>query len=252
MNRLAGKVAIITGAGSGMGAADARLFATEGAKVVLTDIRLGAVEELAAEITAAGGTATAAEHDVTDAAQWARVAKFAADTYGGIDILVNNAGLPGSPVTWDEATIESFEALISLNVYSQFHGIQAVLPYLDARGGGSIVNMSSIAGIIVWPNLHPGYSPSKGANRLLTKSAAADLASRGIRVNSVHPGIIHTPQSDYLVSEPAVIAELLKGIPLNRVGRPEDVAGLVLFLASDESSYITGAEIPIDGGYSIV
>jgi cyclopentanol dehydrogenase len=252
MNRLSDKVAIITGAGSGMGAADARLFAQEGACVVVTDVRLPAAEAIVAEVTGAGGRAIAVEHDVREEAQWAAVVKTAAHVYGGIDVLVNNAGISGDPETWDNATLDGVKTLMEMNLYSQFHGIKAVLPYLTERGGGSIVNMSSLAGLIVWPNLHPGYSPSKGANRLLSKAAAADLAGRGIRVNSIHPGLIHTAQSDYLVSDPDTVAALVSAIPLGRVGQPEDVAGLVLFLASDESSYITGAEITVDGGYGIV
>lgn len=252
MDRLKDKVALITGAASGMGEADARLFAQEGAKVVVTDVRLDAAEVVAKEITSAGGIATALELDVTNADQWGAAVRQAVDAYGGLDILVNNAGLPGQPETWEDASIEDFQRLIDINLFGQFHGIKAVLPHFEARGGGSIVNLSSIAGLIVWPNLHPGYSPSKGANRLLTKSAAADLAGRNIRVNSVHPGIIHTPQSDYLVSDPEVLAGILPAIPLGRVGQPAEVANLVLFLASDESSYITGQEFVIDGGYTIV
>ncbi len=252
MNRLKDKVAIITGAASGMGAADARLFAEEGARVVVTDVRADGAQAVADEIAGDGGQAIAVSLDVTQPEQWDVVVSRTVEAFGGIDVLVNNAGLSGKPETWEEASLDDFKALIELNVYGQFHGIKAVLPHLEARGGGSIVNLSSIAGQIVWPNLHPGYSPSKGANRLLSRSAAADFASRNIRSNSVHPGIIHTPQSDYLVSDPDVLAGLLPAIPLGRVGQPEEVAQLVLFLASDESSYITGQEFVIDGGYTIV
>ncbi|MEU6561512.1 SDR family NAD(P)-dependent oxidoreductase [Nocardia nova] len=252
MARLSGKVALITGAGSGMGAADARLFGAEGAQVVVTDLNLEAASAVAKDIVAAGGTATAIQLDVTDQGRWKVVVEQAVETYGRLDILVNNAGLPGHPETWDDATIEDFDKLIKLNVYAQFFGIQTALPYLEAGDGGSIVNMSSIAGIIVWPNLHPAYGASKGANRILSKNAAVDLAKRGIRVNSVHPGLIHTPQSDYLVSDPEVLAQLLPAIPMGRVGKPEEVAQLVLFLASDESSYITGQEFNIDGGYTTI
>ncbi|MFT3660993.1 MAG: glucose 1-dehydrogenase [Gordonia sp. (in: high G+C Gram-positive bacteria)] len=252
MARLEGKVALLTGAASGMGAAGARRFAEEGARVAVTDIRLDAAQAVVDEIRAAGGEANAYQHDVTSKQAWdTTVAAVAAD-FGKLNILVNNAGLPGHPETWDEAKIDDFEKLISLNVYAQFYGIQAVLPQFDAAGGGTIVNMSSIAGIIVWPDLHPAYGASKGANRILSKNAAVDLAKRNIRVNSVHPGIIHTPQSDYLVSNPDVMARLLPAIPMGRVGRPEEVANLVLFLAGDESSYITGQEFNIDGGYTTI
>lgn len=252
MNRLKDKVAIITGAASGMGAADARLFAKEGARVAVTDLAVEGAQAVVDEIVADGGKAISAALDVTKPDQWADAVAATVEAFGGLDILVNNAGMPGHPETWENATLDDFKALIEINVYGHFHGIKAALPHLEARGGGSIVNLSSIAGQIVWPNLHPGYSPSKGANRLLSKSAAADLAARNIRSNSVHPGLIHTPQSDYLVSDPDVLAGILPAIPLGRVGQPEEVANLVLFLASDESSYITGHEFVIDGGYTIV
>ncbi|MEN0140426.1 MAG: glucose 1-dehydrogenase [Rhodococcus sp. (in: high G+C Gram-positive bacteria)] len=252
MDRLKNKVALITGAASGMGAADAHVFAQEGASVVVTDVRGDLAAEVATQIADQGGSAIGLELDVTKPEQWNTVVQRVIEAYGKLNILVNNAGLPGHPETWEDAKIDDFTRLMELNVYGQFYGIQTVLPHLESQGGGSIVNMSSIAGNIVWPNLHPGYSASKGANRLLTKSAAADLAKRNIRVNSVHPGIIHTPQSDYLVSDEEVLPQLLAGVPLGRVGQPEEVADLVLFLASDESSYITGQEFVIDGGYTTI
>lgn len=250
MNRMLGKTVIITGAASGMGAASARRLALEGAKVLVTDLREDGAAQVAAEIREQGLTADHARLDVTQEGDWQAAVDRTLTQWGQVNVLVNNAGLPGTPETWDQATLDGLSQLIALNLNGQFLGIKAVLPHMKKAGGGSIVNMSSIAGMICFPNLHPGYGASKGANRLLSKGAAVDLAAFGIRVNSVHPGLIHTPQSAYLFEDPEIVKAVLSKIPLSRPGKPEEVANVVLFLASDESSYVTGAELVVDGGYT--
>lgn len=248
MGRLQDKVIIITGAGSGMGAVATRLFAAEGAQVVATDIQEEAVTALCAELSQDGLQATAMKLDVTSEPQWQEVAGNIMQLHGRIDVLVNNAGLPGAPESWETVTLESFNKVVNLNLNSQFLGIKTVSPHMAA--GSSIVNLSSIAGLVALPEVHPAYSPSKGANRLLTKSAAASLAEQGIRVNSIHPGLISTPQTEFMNTESAAADYFLGHIPMKRLGRPEEVANVMLFLASDDSSYMTGSELIVDGGYT--
>jgi NAD(P)-dependent dehydrogenase (short-subunit alcohol dehydrogenase family) len=248
MTKLANKVAIITGAGSGMGAVEARLFAEEGACVLITDIREEPVRALAGELCAAGLRASHAVLDVTSEEQWAAAAAQAADSFGKIDILVNNAGIAGGAGGWADATIADFQTIMNVNLTSQYLGIQAVRPYLEKNGGGAIVNISSVAGFIAFPNTPPAYTASKGGSRLLSKSAAVDLAKKGIRVNSVHPGFIDTPMHDYIVDKGEMLKGALSRIPLGRMASPLEVARAVLFIASDDASYITGTELIVDGG----
>ena len=254
MDRLANKVAIITGAGSGtgMGAETARLFAREGARVVVTDLHQEPLEELAGEITAAGGSALALTLDVTQEDQWAAAVARTLEAFGTIDILVNNAGTSGPPVGWAEATLAEVNQIVGVNLNSQFLGIKSVVPTMAENGGGSIVNLSSAAAIIAFPDVHPGYTASKGASRLLTKSAAVDFARQGIRVNSVHPGLIETPMSVHFSQNEEILEMLLPRIPLHRMGSSREIANAVLFLASDESSYVTGTELVVDGGYTTI
>ncbi|MGI5164107.1 glucose 1-dehydrogenase [Spirillospora sp. CA-253888] len=237
---LDGKVAIVTGAARGQGAVEARLLAEAGARVVVADV-LEEGREVAAGI---GEAARFVHHDVTDAASWANVVAAATGAFGRLDVLVNNAGIwRTAPV--DRETEERFELILRVNLIGPFLGIKAAVPALRAAGGGSIVNISSTAGLRGIPG-HSAYGASKFGLRGLTRSAALDLAPDGIRVNSVHPGTIDTPM--------VAAAGFERGegnydrVPLGRVGVPEDVAGLVLFLASDASSYITGTEFAVDGG----
>ncbi|KIH70835.1 glucose 1-dehydrogenase [Salinicoccus roseus] len=240
MRGLSEKVAIITGGARGMGESHVRRFIEEGAKVVFTDINKSAGEALAEEL---GENAVFVEHDVTDADGWKAVVNQAESAFGPVNVLVNNAGISMSKTIF-EMTEEEYRKIIDINQVSVFLGIKAVLPSMQKAEGGSIVNISSMNGIVGGA---PGYTDSKFAVRGLTKAAAIQLGGLGIRVNSVHPGVIETP----MVSEgDAVeqIREFAKQIPMKRTAQSEEVTNMVAFLASDEASYSTGSEFIIDGG----
>ena len=240
MARLEGKVAIITGAARGMGAAHARRFVAEGAKVVLTDLN---VEEGTALANELGENALFVEQNVTSADEWANVVAQAEKAFGPVNVLVNNAGISVSKSLL-QMTEEEYRRIVDINQVSVFLGLKTVVPSMQKAGGGSIVNISSINGLVGGA---VGYTDTKFAVRGMTKAAAMECSHYGIRVNSVHPGVIETPmvtQGDAVEA----IKEFAKHIPLKRMAQPEEVTNLVLFLASDESSYSTGSEFIVDGG----
>jgi len=240
MGKLENKVAIVTGGARGIGAAHVRRFVQEGAKVIFTDINEEGGLALEKELE---GKAKFVKQDVTKAEDWKRVVDEAEKTFGPVNILVNNAGISISKSIF-EITEEEYRRLIDINQVSVFLGIKAVLPSMQKTGNGSIINISSINGLVGGA---VGYTDSKFAVRGLTKAVALQLAALGIRVNSVHPGVIETP----MVTEGdavEVIKEFAKHIPLQRMAQPEEVTNLVLYLASDESSYSTGSEFVVDGG----
>ena len=245
--RLHQKVAIITGAASGMGLADAHRFVREGAQLVITDQLAAAGEALAAELGAQGHAVLFVHHDVSDPAQWDQVVQATLQRFGRIDILVNNAGISGSAVP-DVTALDLFDQLIAVNLRGTFLGIRAVVPPMVAGGGGSIVNISSICSHVGTPGVHVGYHASKGGIRALTKAAAAEYGPQKIRVNSIHPGAM-PPMRDRQLTTHAARDRVIARVPLRRVGEVDDVANTVLFLASDESAYITGAELSVDGGF---
>lgn len=240
MARLQGKVIIITGAAQGMGETHARLCIAEGAKVVLTDINSKKGDALAKEL---GANAIFIKHDVTSEENWAHVVKATQDKFGQIDVLVNNAGITTSKSILD-TSLEDYRKIIEINQVSVFLGMKAVIPTMKAAKQGSIINISSINGLVGGAI---GYTDSKFAVRGMTKAVALECAAYGIRVNSIHPGVIATPmimQGD----TKDVVAAFAKSIPMKRVAQPEEVSGMVLFLASDDSSYSTGSEFIADGG----
>lgn len=246
--RLQGKVAIISGAASGMGAATARRFAREGAKVVVADVLVDEGRQVAHGIRAAGGEASLMHLDVTDGANWKQVVDETVAKYGRLDIAVNNAGISGSKVN-DTMETEAWHRLIAVNATGVFLGMKFEIPAMRKSGGGAIVNLSSISGNAGQNQIHVGYNASKGAVRLITKSAAVQFGKDGIRVNSIHPGLMPPMRTSGATADPVVRANMLKRVPLGRSGEVDEVANAALFLASDEASYITGAELHVDGGY---
>jgi len=246
MTRMNGKVAIVTGAGSGMGLEEARLLAQEGSKVVLTDINFDAVQAVAKSIQEEGGDAIAIKHDVASEDNWSEVVAETVNQYGKIDVLVNNAGI-SMAVGLLDTSMDQWNRVMNINVTSVFLGMKHVIPHMVAGGGGSIINISSIAGL-TGSSGAGAYTASKGAVRMLSKAAAVDFGGQNIRVNSVHPGFISTPMSSQFVEDPQMLQFFLSQTALPRVGQASEVAQAVLFLASDEASYVTGVELPVDGG----
>ena len=243
MGRLDGKVAIITGAARGQGAAEASLFAQEGATVVLTDVL---TKEGQATAETCGGTFL--QHDVSDEQAWQRVVDTTLEAHGRVDILVNNAGIFHRAKLIDH-TLDDFRRLLDINTIGVFLGMRTVAPAMIAQESGSIVNISSIAGLVGAPN-SIGYGASKFAVTGMTKTAAFELARHGIRVNSIHPGIIETPMTADMRSftDPEVRQRVERTIPLRRMGQARDIANMALFLASDDSDYCSGQAYIVDGG----
>jgi NAD(P)-dependent dehydrogenase (short-subunit alcohol dehydrogenase family) len=246
--RLAGKVAIVSGGASGMGRSEAELFAREGARVVVGDILEAEGGGVAAGIGASGGQARFAKLDVTSEADWQRAVQAAEAAWGKVDVLVNNAGISG---TFDPDTMSTsaWDALMNVNAKGVFLGMKHAIPAMQRAGGGAIVNISSISGFVGQDRIHMAYNASKGAVRLMTKSAAVQYARDGIRVNSVHPGFLPPMRTSKGSADPVWREKALRAVPMRREGRVEEVAYAVLFLASDEASYITGTELVVDGGY---
>lgn len=246
MGRLAGKVALITGAGGGQGAATAHLFAGEGAAVVIADVNAQAARRVAAAVISEGGRALACHHDVTDVAGWNQVVAEALGAFGGLHALVNNAGTT-SRTTLAQIDLDSWNRVLAVNLTGPMLGMKHCGPVIRDHGGGAIVNVSSTAGLTA--HYDPAYTASKWGLRGVTKTAAVDFAPWKVRVNSIHPGQI-AETSFWDKSLPGVRESLTASIPMERPGTPGECALLSLFLVSDESAFITGSEIAIDGGYS--
>jgi 3(or 17)beta-hydroxysteroid dehydrogenase len=244
--RLADKVALISGGASGMGRSEATIFAQEGAKVVIGDILEAEGRDVADHITKAGGQARFAKLDVTSEASWQAAVQAAVTTFGKLDILVNNAGISGSGP--DTMSVPVWDTVMDINAKGVFLGMKYAIPAMQRAGGGAIVNISSISGFVGQNRIHMAYNASKGAVRIMTKSAAVQYAEAGIRVNSVHPGVMPPMRTSQASADPEWRAKMLRAVPLRREGRVEEVANAVLFLASDEASYITGTELVVDGG----
>ncbi len=247
--RLEGKVAIISGGARGMGASEAKLFAREGASVVIGDLLEDEGRKTEAEINETGGRAVFARLDVSSQADWEAIVATAVQRFGSLDVLVNNAGILVTS-SIEDMSVETWDRVMDVNAKGVFLGTRAAIAQMKRTGGGSIINISSISGMIGQGNVNAGYNASKGAVRIFTKAAAVQYAADNIRVNSVHPGPIATPMTAARRADPEIAGLTRERVPLGRYGEPEEVAYGVLFLASDESSFMTGSELVIDGGYT--
>ncbi len=244
MGRLDGKVAIVTGGARGQGEAEVRLFVAEGAKVIVADVLVDAGKAVAESL---GDNAVFLRHDVSREDDWEAAINLATERFGGLDVLVNNAGILHN-ATIAKHTLADYERVVSVNQIGVFLGIRAAIAPMTSRGGGSIVNTSSGAGLRATKYCF-AYAATKYAVTGMTAAAALELARNRIRVNSIHPGVIDTPM--VASDDPEINNRLIRATPMRRVGEPEEIARVALFLASDESSYMTGAHVPVDGGVTV-
>ncbi len=245
--RLENKVALISGGARGMGAIEAHLFAQEGAKVVIGDVLEGEGRQTEESVNEAGGECVFVRLDVTSKDDWTAAVATAVARFGKLDVLVNNAGITITGGI-EELTVQDWDRTLDINAKGVFLGARAVIPEMRRAGGGSIINISSGAGIVPAPGTSGAYAASKGAVRIFSKSTAIQYARENIRCNSVHPGPIETPMLRSARGSGDELGGTIERVPLGRIGRPEEIAYGVLYLASDESSFVTGAELVIDGG----
>ncbi|MCP3720433.1 SDR family NAD(P)-dependent oxidoreductase [Paraburkholderia sp. CNPSo 3281] len=250
MNKLVGKVALITGAARGLGAEMARVFAQQGAAVLVADVLDGS--EVVNEIIKNGGSAKYAKLDVTKEAEWKLAVQQAVDSFGKLDILVNNAGIVPKVAPIEERTVEEWDQVMAVNARGVFLGTKIAIPEMRKAGSGSIVNVSSIAALGQWTHMEAAYAASKGAVLIFTKTTAAQYARDGIRCNSIHPGPIDTPMLRATFPNDEAMSKRLSRIPLGRMGQTPEVVNAALYLASDDSSYTTGTELTVDGGASVL
>jgi len=230
-----------------MGESAAQVFAREGAKVVVADLLEKEGSAVAASIASAGGEGMFLRLDVSGEEQWREAVRATVKRYGRLDVLVNNAGISGAVP--DRMSTEYFDKLMAINVRGTFLGMKYAIPEMQKAGGGAIVNLSSISGFVGQEFVHMGYNGAKAAIRMMTKSAAVQYAKDGIRVNSVHPGLMPPMRTSVTAADPKLREKLLESVPMRRPGRVEEAAYAILFLASDEASYITGTEVVVDGGF---
>ena len=247
MPRLEGKVALISGGARGQGAVEARMFAEEGASVVIGDVLDEQGRQTEAELQELGYNVTFVHLDVTSELDWDAAVQSAIGTYGKLDILLNNAGILIRK-NIEETTVEDWDRIFAVNAKGVFLGTKAAIPAMRENGGGSIINISSTAGLVGSPNGSASYTATKGAVRLFTKSTAIQHAREGIRCNSIHPGPIETDMIADTLNDPANMALRMQRLPLGRVGKPSEIAYGAIYLASDESSFVTGSEVVIAGG----